>query len=135
MLKKLIAKVTTFFRPNSSRKVFLFHDGTRWTSADPIEIWGKIETHPAYLPSKHRQMVREGSQEAIEVTAAAVCEIFGVKPYRDLGGKLLFSLAPTKVGLTIGERISLIETFFDYCEYVKKNIELGATTAHSTESM
>lgn len=98
------------FRPKSSKRIFAFHDGIRWRTADPIELLHKIDTHPKYLASKHPALVCEGNREAIEITASAVCDIFAVQPYLD--GK----------GLTVGERIALLDAFDAYCVWVKKNI-------------
>lgn len=124
MLRKFFNRVLRSFRMTSNRRVFEFYDGVRWRSVDPIEVWYQIENHPKYLPSEHRRLVREGDQEAVKITADAACDIFKVTPYTDE--------ADRKLGMTIGERVALVNTFFDYCDWVKKNIEPGATTAHST---
>lgn len=125
MLDQIKRRINNLFRRKSSKRIFAFHDGCRWRSVDPIEILHGLDSHPKYLASKHAVMVASGDREAIEITAQAVCDVFNVEPYLDAGGRVR--------GLTIGERLALLSAFNAYCAWVKKNIELGATPAPSTE--
>lgn len=124
MLDTLRRRIRNAFRRKSSKRIFAFHDGNRWRSVDPIEILHGIDSHPVYLSSKHPGMVAEGDREAIAITAQAVCDVFNVVPYLDGGGRV--------EGLTVGERLALLDAFMDYCDWVKKNIEPGAMSAPST---
>lgn len=72
-----------------------------------------LENHSEFLAEKHLRKANEGDRQAIEVIAHAVCDVFGVKPYSDGSG------------LTIAERKNLLDTFYLYCEAVKKNIQPG----------
>lgn len=124
MFGRIKSKISRLFRVKSSRRIFAYHDGSRWRSIDPIEVLHGIASHPTYLAGKHLDLVRAGDQESMEITAQAVCDIFDVKPYAGSGRRTS--------GLTIGERIALMDAFNDYCYWVKKNIKSGATPALST---
>ncbi|MBX3422210.1 MAG: hypothetical protein KF752_11705 [Pirellulaceae bacterium] len=121
-ISNLLFRLRSRRRVRSSPRIFAYFDGQRWRSIDPIEVIHALETHPKYLPAKHLQQAKNGNREAIEIIAGAVSDIFGVQPYAD--GR----------GLTIAERKSLLDTFYLYCQAVKKNIKPGSIAALSTDA-
>lgn len=109
----LFFRLSQAFRPRSSARIFVYFDGQRWRSIDPIAALYALETHPKYSPEKHLEEAAKGDRQAIETIADAVCDVFGVKPFD--GGQ----------GLTIAERKGLLDVFYLYLDVVKKNIEPG----------
>lgn len=106
--------LASLFRPRSSTRIFAYYDGSRWRSIDPIQVIHALETHPTFNAERHLPDANQGQREAIEIIAAAVTDVFGVPPYDDAGR-----------GLTIAERKGLLDTFYLYCQTVKKNIGPG----------
>lgn len=123
MIKRFIFTIRRWFRRKSSPRLFVYFDGRRWRSIDPLEAVYALDSHPLYADRKHFVATFEGEREAIEVAAKAVCDVFGVKPYDD----------KTKSGITIAERIGLLHSFAAYLSDVKKNIGNSATMPRSTE--
>jgi len=109
----LFFRLSQAFRPRSSSRIFAYFDGQRWRSIDPIHVIYSLENHPEFVAEKHLKQANEGDRQAIEIIAVAVCDVFDVKPYENGSG------------LTIAERKSLLDTFYLYCEAVKKNIVPG----------
>lgn len=102
-------RLSQAFRPRSSPRIFVYFDGAKWRSIDPIQVIYALENHASFSAEKHFKAASEGNRQAIEVIASAVCDAFDVRPYSD------------GVGLTIAERKALLDTFYLYCEAVKKN--------------
>ncbi len=116
ILRALFFWLASWFRPRSSQRIFSYFDGQKYRTIDPVYVLNALAVHPKYAPERHYEAaVKECKIEAMEIVAGAVCDVFHVQPYVD--GK----------GLTIAERLSLLATFYLYCETVKKNIRPSAT--------
>jgi hypothetical protein len=125
MIRKLLYSIRLWFRPKSSPQLFSYFDGARWRSIDPLAAIYALESHPVYCDKKHFAGTVQGDRESIEAAAGAVCDVFGVLPFNGETGK----------GLTIGQRIGLLQSFAAYLSELKKNIKDSATSQPSTESI
>ncbi|MFO0940068.1 MAG: hypothetical protein U0930_04810 [Pirellulales bacterium] len=104
------------FRPGSNARIFSFWDGTKYRTIDPVKVLAALSSHPVYVPDRHYlAAVKDCDMKAMEIVASAVSDVFEVQAYND--GK----------GLTVAERLSLLSTFYLYCEAVKKNTSLSPT--------
>jgi hypothetical protein len=113
MFSYLTSIFNRLFRPSrikSDSRIFAYFDGQKWQSIDPIHVILALENHPVFSAEKHLQDASQGDFEAVEIIANAVCDVFNVSPYYNGSG------------LTIAERKALLDTFYLYCEAVKKNI-------------
>lgn len=108
----------------SRRGLFVYSDGKRVRSVDPITAILTLEAHKDFRFDRHPKQAAEGDKEAIAICADAVREAFGVPPY----------VAPGKPGLTVAECYSLLQAFGRYVALQKKSINLSATFAPSTVS-
>jgi hypothetical protein len=109
LIKNLILRISKR-RAKSSTRIFAYFDGQKWRSIDPIQVIYALENHSKFSAEKHLADAQKGDRQAVEIIADAVCDIFDVRPYED--GK----------GLTIAERKGLLDSFYLYCQAVKKNI-------------
>lgn len=108
-------------RWNKRRLIFRFNNGCRKCSADPLLVAMSLHAHPDYLP-RHLYDAADGDREAVETVAQAACDVFGVAP-----------LAPDgKSGLTITERVELMQAFDLYMDALKKNTGHSLTSSPST---
>lgn len=108
LIKRLLFQISQR-RAKSSTRIFAYFDGQKWRSIDPIQVIYALENHPKFSAEKHLEDAQKGDRQAVEIIADTVCDVFGVKPYED--GQ----------GLTIAERKGLLDTFYLYCQAVKKN--------------
>jgi hypothetical protein len=111
---------------NRNRAIFRFWDGQRIRRIDPLLAYRRLDTHPEFDWSTHPEMIdgddERLSSEATEITARAVCEVFGVRPFD--GSR----------GLTEQECIGLLIQFVQYLTALKKNGNTSPTSVPSTES-
>lgn len=109
---------------NRRRLIFRYHDGTRVTAADPVEVAIALHSHPIFL-WRHIGEAVEGNAESQRIVSDAACDVFGVSPLTTGG----------KGGLTIGERIELVMAFDLYLTALKKNTRVSVISLPSTESI
>lgn len=111
-------------RRESRRGLFVYSDGKRVRSVDPISAILTLEAHKDFRFDRHPKQAADGDKEAIAICADAVREAFSVPAYS----------APGKPGLTVAECYSLLQAFGRYVALQKKSISLSATFAQSTVS-
>ncbi len=108
-------------RWNKRRLIFRFHDGRRIRRVDPVEIALALHEHPEYLP-EHLGEASDGHLGAQRTVAQAACDVFGVQPLSEKGG------------LTVAERIELMQAFDLYLLALKKNTVASRISRSSTAS-
>ncbi|PHQ35173.1 hypothetical protein [Rhodopirellula bahusiensis] len=70
------AIIQLFKRWSGDRRIFRFHNGKRWTYADPVMVHLLLKSHPEYL-HRHLAEARTGDLEAINVCVDAARSSFG----------------------------------------------------------
>lgn len=107
------------------RGLFLYFDGRRWRSADPLAVARAFFTHPSFDWDETPELLRSGvatvQLEAFRVIGLTVREVFAIEPV-DRGG------------LTDRECLDLLASFRHYLGDVKKNGSLFPILPDSTES-
>lgn len=108
MMLRFLARL--FRRPR--RNLFMFWDGRKWRSDDPLAIQLRIETHPTCRWDVHPVAAERGDVEAYKITMQAICDVFKVPMYQPEVG----------AGLTHNELMALLAQYADYIDALKKNI-------------
>lgn len=106
------------------RGLFVYSDGIRRKSIDPIAAYLGLEGHPEFRLDRHPKLSAEGDIDAVELTARAVREVFEVPAFTVAG----------KPGLTVTECHRLLRAFVLYVESQKKSISPLQTAAPSTDA-
>ncbi|MCC9644989.1 hypothetical protein LOC71_22155 [Rhodopirellula sp. JC740] len=72
----MIRSIIQFFkRQRGDRRIFRFHDGKRWTYADPVMVHLLLKSHREYL-HRHLAEARTGDLEAINICVDAARTAF-----------------------------------------------------------
>jgi hypothetical protein len=110
-------------RIESRRRIFKFWNGRREQRIDPIVAFFGLQAHPTFNAAVHCKLVDVGDREASVITSQAVRDVFGVDAYDPVTG----------CGLTIGEQLGLLASFFDYIDDQKKSGPTSPTSSLNTE--
>lgn len=104
------------------RGLFVFSDGVKTRSIDPIQVMLGLEAHPEFRLDRHLRLAREGDSEAVRITAKAAQDVFRVPEYTE----------PGKPGLTISECYRLMLAYIAFAESLKKNTKPSPIAPAST---
>lgn len=108
------------------RGLFVFFDGRRWRSVDPLEVARALFTHSTFDWDETPQLLRTGQAltqlEAFRVIGIAVREVFQIRPV-------------SAGGLSDHECLELLSAFRSYLGDVKKNGSLFPISPDSSESL
>ena len=114
----MLGSIFSWFR-KPKRAIFKYHNGQKWTWADPLEVARSLDSHAEFRPHVHVAMMTVPADdpaapspqevaEAQRVTVAAVREAFQIPAFVDGG-------LPEK------ECLELLNRFAEYLAGLKKN--------------
>lgn len=110
------------------RKIFRYHNGSRWIEADPAPLWERLMDKSAELGAnfKAAAVPSKWQQEANRNVIKYLREVFEIAPLED-GWKM-----PTEGSLTGEQVVELFNVFMTFCGCVKKNSSPGPTLPETT---
>ena len=113
-------------RFHKKRQIFRYFDGRHARAIDPLKAIHDLDNHPVFRADVHLAQVDRGESEGQRIAAEAACDVFELREFRD---------EPVMMGLTMGEQLEVLRSFFLYLADLKKNTSETATSQLPTEPM
>lgn len=98
-----------FLQRSQRRDIFVFHDGDRWRSVDPLVAWRIMWSTDGHLLPERIAAGDNGDWRSIEELTDMACRMFGVRRFEHGKG-----------GMTIDEINSLLADYMLWMTRIKK---------------